>query len=83
MIAATQVVLAVAAVLFLARLLRGPTLADRVLALDGILYTVVGLAIVEAVDDESPLLLDVPIVVAFIGFIGTAVVARFIEERGG
>lgn len=83
MIAATELVLAVAAVLFLARLLRGPTLADRVLALDGILYTVVGLAIVEAVDDESPLLLDVPIVVAFIGFIGTAVVARFIEERGG
>lgn len=82
MITATQVVLAVAAVLFVVRLLRGPTLGDRVLALDGLLSTVVGLVVLEAVDDDSVLLLDVPIVVAFIGFIGTAVVARFIEERG-
>ena len=64
------------------RLARGPSLADRVLALDTVLIVgVVGVA-VEAARTRSGIYLDVLLVVALVAFIGTTAVARFIERQG-
>lgn len=74
--------LAVAAFLSLLRLLRGRSLADRIVALDTTLVIVVcGIAVYSA-RTGSGVFLDALVVVALLGFTGTALVARFIERRG-
>ncbi len=75
-------VLLVAAGLALIRLLRGPTLADRMVALDSLLLTIASGIAVNAAATGTGEFLDVMIVVALLGFIGSVTVARFIERRG-
>lgn len=82
MIEATYVVLLLAFVGFAVRLVRGPTLADRVIAIDGMLVSGVSTVIVRSVDTQRGAFLQVAVVFTLVGFIGTAVVARFIEGRG-
>jgi multisubunit Na+/H+ antiporter MnhF subunit len=64
---------------FVFRLLRGPTLADRVMGIDGlVLAGMAGIAI-HAVRTGSGAFLPVLVVLTLVGFVGTAIVARFIE----
>jgi multicomponent Na+:H+ antiporter subunit F len=73
-------VLGVVLLLALVRLLRGPTLSDRIVALD--LMSTVGVAIcgLYAVAYGKPVFLDVAIVMALITFVGTIALARYLEE---
>lgn len=82
MIGATYVVLALAFVCFAYRLLAGPTLADRVIAIDGMLLVGLSMIVVNAVDTGRGAFLQVAVMLTLVGFIGTAVVARFIEGQG-
>ena len=82
MIEATFLVLVLAFVIFAYRLARGPTLADRVIAIDGLLVVGVSMVVVHAVDVQRGAFLQVAMLFTLVGFIGTAVVARFIEGRG-
>ena len=82
MIGATYLVLAAAFVCFAFRLVRGPTLADRVIGIDGMLMVGLGLIVVQAEDTGRGAFLQVAIMLTLVGFIGTAVVARFIEGQG-
>lgn len=75
-------ILTVAAGLCLLRLIRGPSLPDRIVALDTLLVVVVCGIAVQAAGTGSGVFLDVLVVVALLGFLGTALVARFIERRG-
>jgi len=77
------VMLSLAACAFMIRLLLGPTLPDRVVALDGLLATIVIGAILGAARSGAPILLSTVLVVAVAGFVGTTALARFIERRGG
>lgn len=63
------------------RLVRGPTLPDRVVALD--LFAVLSTAFltVYAIDTEQQVFLDVAIVLALIAFLGTVAFAVYIERR--
>ena len=82
MILAAYVLLVLAGALFFVRLLRGPSLSDRVMALDGLLVAGVSALVVRAVESGSGTFLPVAVVLTLVGFIGTAVVARFIEGQG-
>jgi multicomponent Na+:H+ antiporter subunit F len=82
MITATFVILTAAALCFVYRLLRGPSLADRVIALDGLLVAGASAIAVDAIRTGSGAFVPVVVVVTLIGFVGTSVVARFIEGRG-
>jgi multicomponent Na+:H+ antiporter subunit F len=62
------------------RLVRGPSLPDRVVALDLIATISVAMIAVYAVITEKPILLDVAIVVALIAFLGTVAFARYVEK---
>lgn len=74
--------LAVSGGLCVLRLARGPSLADRILAVDSMLIVgVVGVAM-EAARTRNGVYLDVLLVVALVAFIGTTAVARFIERKG-
>jgi multicomponent Na+:H+ antiporter subunit F len=81
-ISAAFALLWLAGALLLVRVVVGPSLADRVVALDGLLIVVIcGLA-VNAARTDSDLFTDVAVVIGLLGFLGTAVAARFIERRG-
>jgi len=79
---AAYLVMAAAFLCFAFRLLRGPTLTDRVIAIDGMLMVGLGLIVVQAEDTGRGAFLQVAIMLTLVGFIGTAVVARFIEGQG-
>ena len=83
MTAVAYVVLSVAAMLFLIRLVIGPSVPDRVIALDGLLVAVMCGVLVLAADQRSPIGIDTVLVVALLGFIATGVLARYVERRGG
>lgn len=63
------------------RLVRGPTLPDRVVALD--LFAVLSTAFltIYAIDTEQQVFLDVAIVLALIAFLSTVAFALYIERR--
>lgn len=81
MTVAIFVILLVAAVCFAYRLARGPTIADRVIALDGLLITGVAAVATHAVHTGEGAYVPAAVVTTLVGFVGTAVVARYIEGR--
>lgn len=75
--------LAVAAAATVYRLAVGPTVPDRVVALDTLLYIVVmGIAVAAATTGRGDFL-GVLVAAALLAFVGTTTVARFVERRGG
>lgn len=82
MITAVLVLLGLAAGAFAVRLVRGPSLADRVVALDGMLTVIVMIIAAYGVQSGSTEFVVVTVVVALVAFVGTATFARFIERRG-
>lgn len=81
MITASLIVLAGAAVLFSYRLFAGPTLADRASALNGMLIAGSAAIAAHAVDTGRGAFLPVIVVISLVGFVGTAMIARFIDSR--
>ena len=77
------VVTVIAALLFVARLVRGPALPDRVISVDGFVSTIVIGVIIGSARPDSGIIDGTVLVVALAGFVGTAILARFIERRGG
>lgn len=67
---------------FFFRLLRGPTLTDRIMAVDGMIICGTSMVVVQAVDSGRATFLPIVVVFTLVGFIGTSVVARFIEGQG-
>jgi multicomponent Na+:H+ antiporter subunit F len=82
MTVAAYLALGLATSLFCVRLLRGPSLADRVIAMDGMLVCGMSLLIVRAMDTGRGAYLPAAVVLALVSFISTSVIARFIEGRG-
>jgi multicomponent Na+:H+ antiporter subunit F len=62
------------------RLAKGPTLPDRVIAIDLIGVLMVSLLVVMAGVTAQQAFLDVAIVVALISFVGTVAYAQYIER---
>lgn len=82
MIDITLALLAVGFALFSCRLVVGPSLSDRVVAVDGMILCGIAALVVDAVDSADGTFLPVAVVFTLVGFISTAVVARFIEGQG-
>lgn len=74
-------VLALALVLASLRALRGPTLPDRVVALDVLTAVAIGIAGAWAIATRQPAFLDAALVLALVGFLGTVGFARYLERR--
>lgn len=80
---AALVITSIAAVLFIARLLRGPSLADRAISVDAFVSTIVLGVTIAAARPGTGVVESTVLIVALGGFVGTAILARFIERRGG
>jgi multicomponent Na+:H+ antiporter subunit F len=75
-------VMSLALCLTFIRLFRGPSLPDRVVAMELFSSILVGMMGVIAIATEVSFFLDVAIVVALMGFMATIGFSRFLE-RGG
>ena len=64
------------------RLVRGPTLPDRVVALDLMGVLTVGMIAAYEIAMNQPVLLDTATVLALVAFLGTVAFARYLERRG-
>ncbi len=73
-------ILAIAMILALVRLLLGPSLPDRVVALDLMTSLGIGTIATYAIATEQAALLDVAIVLALVSFLGTVAFAYYIER---
>jgi multicomponent Na+:H+ antiporter subunit F len=78
-----SIMLTLGLVFTLARLVVGPTLADRVVALDLLGFVILGFIAANILRSGETIYLDVLIVVAIVLFLGTIAVARYLEKRKG
>lgn len=78
---AAFVFLTVAILLAFIRLVRGPSLPDRVVALDLITILAVAFCALFAIASDQPAFLDVAIALALVAFLATIALARFAERR--
>ena len=78
---ATFLVLAIAAALFMYRLCAGPSLADRVVALNGLVLTGMGGIATHAAHTAIGAFLPTLVAIALVSPIGNGMIARFIEAR--
>ena len=62
------------------RLLRGPEVVDRVLALDTMYVNVVALVVVLGMRLRSELLFEAALIVALLGFVSTVALARYLTR---
>ena len=73
--------LTISVILAFVRLVRGPTLPDRVVALDLIATLMIGMIAIHAIATQEPIFLDAALVLALLSFLGTLAFARYIERR--
>lgn len=73
--------LAMAVVLVFVRLVRGPSLPDRVVALDLIAHLVMGMIGVYVIATNKAVMLELVTVLALLSFLGTVAFARYVEKR--
>lgn len=64
------------------RIVRGPTLPDRVLGLDMLVAIAIGFIAVVAIRSGFSLYIDIAIALSLVGFLATIAFARFILARG-
>ncbi len=83
MTAAAFVVLVLAAACFAYRLVTGPSLADRIIALNGLVLVGMGAIAAHAAHTGNGAFLPALVALVLVGPIGNGMIARYIEGRGG
>ena len=76
----TLVMLGIALLVAFIRLVKGPTLPDRIVAMDLLGVLVVGLIVVLGGWSGVGATLDAAIVIALVGFLGTIAYATYVER---
>lgn len=76
-------VIAVLIVVYLYRVVRGPTLYDRVLGLNGIsTKAIILLIVIGTVYERVDMFVDISTGYALLNLIGTLAIAKYLEQRG-
>lgn len=73
-------ILIVALFLAMARLIKGPRLYDRVVALDLITSISAGIILVYAVMTGQPVYVDVAVIIFLIAFLGTVAISKYLTK---
>lgn len=70
--------LAVAMLLSLWRLLRGPGVPDRILALDTLYINALALLVLLGIQFRTALLFETALIIAMLGFVGTVAMSKYL-----
>jgi Multisubunit Na+/H+ antiporter, MnhF subunit len=74
-------ILTISVILVFLRLIKGPAIVDRVIALDLIITIGIGIITVYSIRENQKILLDVAIILALIAFLGTIAFSYYIEKQ--
>ena len=72
---------ALAMLLNLFRLLRGPTLPDRILALDTLFVSAIALLVLFGMYLGTAVYFEAALIIAMLGFVGTVVLSKYVLRR--
>jgi len=75
------ILLLFSAMLTLIRLILGPTIPDRVVALDSMTTTTAGAMVLYGVITKQPIFIDVALVYAVLSYIATLYIARYLVKK--
>jgi len=78
---AALVLLGLSVVFALVRLFRGPTAADRIVAMDVVANASMAIAIFAAIWADDTVYLDLVVVMAVLVFLGSVALARYLESE--
>jgi multicomponent Na+:H+ antiporter subunit F len=67
--------------LIVIRFLKGPSIVDRVIALDLLITTGIGIIAVYSIITDQPTFLDIAMILALIAFLGTVAFSYYLEKR--
>ena len=73
--------LSVALIIVFIRFLKGPTIVDRVIALDLIVTIGIGIISIYSIINNQPNFLDIALILALIAFLGTVAFTYYLEKR--
>src|SRR5690606_39244189 len=76
------VILTISFLLIVIRIVRGPTLPDRVVALDMLVAVGIGFIAAIGILSNFYLYIDIAIALGLVGFLATVAFARFVLNRG-
>jgi multicomponent Na+:H+ antiporter subunit F len=62
------------------RIIKGPTIPDRVIAVDALATVIVVMLGVYSFVQESVFFMDVALVISIIAFVGTVTIAKYLDE---
>jgi len=71
----------VALLLGLYRLLRGPSVPDRILALDTLYINTIALLILFGMYLDSSIYFEAALIIAVLGFVGTVMLSKYVMRR--
>lgn len=74
-------ILSVSAVLVFIRFLIGPSLPDRVVALDLLITVGIGIISIYSIVTDQSTFLDIALILALIAFLGTVAFSYYLEKR--
>lgn len=74
-------VLALSVLIIFFRFLKGPSLSDRVVALDLLITTGIGIIAIYSIITNQPAFLDIAMILALIAFLGTVAFSYYLEKR--
>ncbi|WP_226578030.1 cation:proton antiporter [Acuticoccus sediminis] len=78
----TFAMLSASFILIICRIVIGPSLPDRVLALDLLVNAAVGFIVAFGIRTGFSIYVDIAIALGLVGFLSTVALARFIHRRG-
>ena len=80
-VVASMVVVSIAMLMALVRLLRGPTVPDRVLALDTLNVASIALLILFGMHLGTAVYFEVALIIAMLSFVSTVVLSKYVIRR--
>lgn len=77
---ACMLLLSISIVVAVIRLFKGPSMSDRVLALDVIGYNIIGIVTILTVMMSTQAFLEIILLIGIIAFLGTIALSKFVER---
>ncbi len=74
-------ILSISVLLIVIRFIKGPSIVDRVIALDLIITTGIGIISVYSIITNQPTFLDIAMILALIAFLSTVAFSYYLEKR--
>lgn len=70
--------MALGQVLAMVRLVKGPSIGDRILALDTMVINAIGLIVLMGIKQGTGIYFEASMIIAMLGFVSTVAIARFV-----